>query len=331
MASFTGNLTAVGSTNAVRLKPNEIASYILTGTWAGTMLLQKSVDMQRWQTVVSTTSNVDTTYQNGEPIPVYLRWRCEAFTSGTIAYEISDDSGDAVIERFAADGSRQYYVDDGGYFRAAGFKTFSETYWFDGRFAIRSTSSLPSSGKMFTVGGGDTNTTTTTSQAGASISFTSNANATGYAGGLDLYSATVDSAFTCGMAYGLYVDFEKGAASTVTRSLALWLVAKTSAANNCAIADNETFTGNWFINQSGTVPSKFSGIVDCSAGLKTKVAVTNTANPPTQAEMVTAFGTAASTGAGFIGFLNDNAGGTAEYIVTSDGTNYFYAALTVGA
>lgn len=62
-----------------------------------------------------------------------------------------------------------------------------------------------------------------------------------------------------------------------------------------------------------------------------RVSTANTANPPTQAELVTAFGSAASSGPGFIGILNDNAGGSAEYFVWSDGTNYFYVAGTVGA
>lgn len=75
-----------------------------------------------------------------------------------------------------------------------------------------------------------------------------------------------------------------------------------------------------------------TGLTDLStAGFKTKTAVTDTANPPTQAELVTAFGAAATAGAGFIGYLNDAGGGTNTYICTSDGTNWFYVLMTVGA
>lgn len=101
-----------------------------------------------------------------------------------------------------------------------------------------------------------------------------------------------------------------------------------------SITDNNTFGGageSYFIHSTGTNSSLFSGVVNCSAGLRTKVALDNVSNPPTQAEMVTAFGAAATTGAGFIGIINDNNGGTAEYLCWSDGTNYFYAAGTVGA
>lgn len=76
----------------------------------------------------------------------------------------------------------------------------------------------------------------------------------------------------------------------------------------------------------------FSGRVNASAGgLQVETAVTDTANPPTQAEMVTAFGSAVNAGTGFIGYLNDAGGGTNTYLVMCDGTNYFYQLLTVGA
>ena len=59
-----------------------------------------------------------------------------------------------------------------------------------------------------------------------------------------------------------------------------------------------------------------------------KVSIANTANPPTNAELVAAFGAAATVGKGYTAILNDNNGGTAEYVCWSDGTNWFYAAGT---
>lgn len=71
-------------------------------------------------------------------------------------------------------------------------------------------------------------------------------------------------------------------------------------------------------------------ILTATGGVITKYAVTDTANPPTQAELVTAFG-AANQGAGLLGVLNDGGGGANEYLCFSDGTNWWYIAATVGA
>lgn len=53
-----------------------------------------------------------------------------------------------------------------------------------------------------------------------------------------------------------------------------------------------------------------------------------TAAAPTDAELDSAFGAPATLGAGFVGILNDNAGGVAEFVCWTDGTNWFYTAGT---
>lgn len=60
-------------------------------------------------------------------------------------------------------------------------------------------------------------------------------------------------------------------------------------------------------------------------GVVTKVSIANTDNPPTDAQLDSAFGAPATVGKGFIGIVNDNNGGTNEYLCWSDGTNWFYA------
>lgn len=55
----------------------------------------------------------------------------------------------------------------------------------------------------------------------------------------------------------------------------------------------------------------------------------NVSNPPTDAELDSAFGTPATVGAGFLGVVNDNGAGTNEYLCWSDGTNWFYATGTL--
>ncbi len=47
---------------------------------------------------------------------------------------------------------------------------------------------------------------------------------------------------------------------------------------------------------------------------------------PTEAELIAEFGTAAYVGNGFTAIVNDTGAGTDEYLVWSDGTNWFYVA-----
>lgn len=55
----------------------------------------------------------------------------------------------------------------------------------------------------------------------------------------------------------------------------------------------------------------------------------NVSNPPSDAELDTAFGTPAAVGAGFMALLNDNGGGANEYLIWSDGSAWWYVAGTV--
>lgn len=65
-----------------------------------------------------------------------------------------------------------------------------------------------------------------------------------------------------------------------------------------------------------------------SAGVKNKVYTADVSNPPTNAELESAVGAAATVGAGFTAIIDDNNGHANEYIVWSDGTKYWYAAGT---
>lgn len=83
-------------------------------------------------------------------------------------------------------------------------------------------------------------------------------------------------------------------------------------------------------NQTARLTIGSDGIVNCSnSGIRTKVSTANTANPPTDAELDSAFGTPATVGSGFHAILNDAGGGTNEYFVWSDGTNWFYVTGTL--
>lgn len=54
----------------------------------------------------------------------------------------------------------------------------------------------------------------------------------------------------------------------------------------------------------------------------------NVSNPPTDAELDAAFGTPAAVGDGYIAFVDDAGAGTAVYLVSSDGTNWWHGLLT---
>jgi len=55
----------------------------------------------------------------------------------------------------------------------------------------------------------------------------------------------------------------------------------------------------------------------------------NTANPPTDAQLDTAFGTPAQVGSGFVAILNDAGAGAHVYLVASTGTAWHYIELTL--
>jgi hypothetical protein len=64
--------------------------------------------------------------------------------------------------------------------------------------------------------------------------------------------------------------------------------------------------------------------------VKLRVATDNVTNPPTDAELDSAFGTPAEVGAGFVALLDDNGAGSDVYLVASDGGAWWYVGL-VGA
>jgi hypothetical protein len=113
------------------------------------------------------------------------------------------------------------------------------------------------------------------------------------------------------LAISNYVKFLIAADSvaTGTRKVGLLVSAMSGATNNAVISDGTSFTGNWFLNSASTSASLFSGIVNCSAGVRTIVSTADVSNPPTAAQLTSAFGAPGTVGSGFIGIVNDNAAG----------------------
>lgn len=91
---------------------------------------------------------------------------------------------------------------------------------------------------------------------------------------------------------------------------------------------NQSGSTNNYAIYTGTGESRFGGVVNCTAGLRTIVDTTDVSSPPTDAELDSALGTPSAVGEGFIALLDDNNAGTAGYLVWSDGSNWWYAAGT---
>ena len=67
-----------------------------------------------------------------------------------------------------------------------------------------------------------------------------------------------------------------------------------------------------------------NGTATVNAGVtKLTVQTTDVSNPPTDAELDSAFGTPATVGAGWSTYIDDNGGGANFYTVVSDGTNWW--------
>lgn len=171
-------------------------------------------------------------------------------------------------------------------------------------------------------------------QGALTVELQGNSSATTFIRGINFAVSAAASAFTCASAANIsFGSISAGSGSTITRAYAIQLpTATTSGAgtvsNSAVMSDSTTFTGTYFLYSENTSTSLFSGVVNCSAGVRTKISTANTANPPTNAELVSAFGAAATVGSGFVGILNDNNAGTNEYICWSDGTNWFYSTGT---
>ena len=62
--------------------------------------------------------------------------------------------------------------------------------------------------------------------------------------------------------------------------------------------------------------------------LPVRVSTADVASPPTDAELDAAFGTPAAVGSGFMAFVDDNNANTAFWLVGSNGTSWWYVAMT---
>lgn len=132
-------------------------------------------------------------------------------------------------------------------------------------------------GSSVKIGGGAIDTTSALNVASAALTSASqtgvyvapvysSAATTGVA---DISSASSSAAASFMMPYHIAFlanAISLGSGSSVTRDILFFGVRPTTGTNNAVLADNTSFTSNWFINQSGTDASKFAGVIQLPDG-----------------------------------------------------------------
>lgn len=103
--------------------------------------------------------------------------------------------------------------------------------------------------------------TTGTVQVGALFDTIFSSGATSGVFGVSSTPQLANAAFTCGYAFAFSAGniTPLGGTATLTRAIGYFVNAQTNATNNANIADNTTFTGDWFINSTSTRASYLGG------------------------------------------------------------------------
>lgn len=151
-----------------------------------------------------------------------------------------------------------------------------------GKAIFSAINTTPPVQSLFTIGSGVAQTILSgnSTQNGLRVQLVANSAATAYNIGQLITVASENAAFATGFASALYENaLSKGAANTITRYAGARFTPTTAATNNASISDNEAYIGNYFIHQSGTVPSSLAGQVRVgSLGVGNRVAATTLGN-----------------------------------------------------
>jgi hypothetical protein len=84
MQTVSSSFTAVGVSSEITIDPGQTVAYALSGTFAGTLALQRSDDGgATWKQVASATAAASGSYTNETLSHERVRWACLAYTSGT--------------------------------------------------------------------------------------------------------------------------------------------------------------------------------------------------------------------------------------------------------
>lgn len=92
MATLSTSFTAVGAGGALAVRKGDKFTYSVSGTFSGTVVLEKSQDLLAWEIISSHTAAASGTIEVEATAASSLsyRFRCSAYTSGTIETSIAD-------------------------------------------------------------------------------------------------------------------------------------------------------------------------------------------------------------------------------------------------
>lgn len=92
MATISESFTATGNGGQIGLAPGDELTYVVSGTWVGTIVLERTENNGlTWEPLVTSTANVaSATLVNVGRTRQAVRFRCKAFTSGTIVTSLAE-------------------------------------------------------------------------------------------------------------------------------------------------------------------------------------------------------------------------------------------------
>lgn len=94
-ATISKSFTATGAGGDLLVKVGDSFTYSVSGTFVGTVVLQKSTNYFTWETVATATGSASGTIiaSSDNANQVFYRFWCDAYTSGTIVTSMTDATG----------------------------------------------------------------------------------------------------------------------------------------------------------------------------------------------------------------------------------------------
>jgi hypothetical protein len=91
MSTVSKSFTAVGAGGEFLVRPGESMNYSVSGTFVGTVVLERTrTALQSFDAIVTATAAASGTVKNEGPSAEHYRFRCSAYTSGTIVTALAD-------------------------------------------------------------------------------------------------------------------------------------------------------------------------------------------------------------------------------------------------
>lgn len=114
--SVTNSFTAVGNGPSLLVRNMDAFTYTVSGTWVGTVVLQKTKDGINYEPIVSLTGNataVRVEVSTSDNMSASYRFQCSAFTSGTIVTALTE-SPKTLVEYLDGNGVTVFKVTEDG-------------------------------------------------------------------------------------------------------------------------------------------------------------------------------------------------------------------------